>query len=141
MRTTSHIAGSAVRVLVVDDESDNRELIEVILLWEGFAVELAPSGKAALEMVAKQHPHIILLDLMMPGMDGYQVTTALRADPSTKDIPVMLVTALSPQGPAGERARRVGAQEILMKPFDRDELTSHVKALLEKTYAADYTQT
>ncbi len=134
MKPIPQIGGGRVRVLIVDDEPDNRELVEVILNWLGFVVELAPGGKEALAMIAKQRPHLILLDVMMPGMDGYQVTTAIRADPNTKDIPVMLVTALSLHGAAGARARSVGAEEVLIKPFDRDELTSRVKNLLRKIY-------
>jgi DNA-binding response OmpR family regulator len=124
-----------VRILVVDDERDNRELLDIILTHEGFLIETAAGGEEAIATVARERPDLILLDLMMPGMDGYQVTAKIKSDLSTKDIPIILVTAMT-----GAKARTLGlgagADDFLAKPLDRDELVLHVKRLLRKSGGA-----
>jgi CheY-like chemotaxis protein len=81
------------RILIVDDERHNRQLLEVMLKPEGFYLLTAASGEEALAMVAMQPPDLILLDIMMPGMDGYQVAAMIKGNPATKNIPVIMVTA------------------------------------------------
>jgi diguanylate cyclase len=131
------IAGRPASVLIVDDERDNRELLGVILTWEGFVCLTAASGKEALATVARKAPQLILLDVMMPGMNGYDVTATLKGDRSTKHIPIMLVTAMTDFN-AKERGLDSGAEEFLPKPIDRDVLVLQLHLLLRKTYAGGY---
>lgn len=117
------------RILIVDDEPRNRELLKVMLSPEGLDVATATSGEEALAMVAAQPPDLILLDVMMSGMDGYEVTNRIKSEASTKSIAVILVTALD------DREARVlglsaGADDFLTKPLDRAELRLRVKNLL-----------
>lgn len=82
------------KILIVDDEPKNRELLTVLLRLEGHLIMTANCGEAALEIVARTPPDLILLDVMMPNMDGYQVANKLKSDPDTKNIPIIMVTAL-----------------------------------------------
>ena len=90
MKLRSNMADHPARILIVDDERRNRELLEVMLTPEGFFLQTAANGAEALAMVAEQAPDLILLDVMMPGMDGYEVTSRLKGDESTRHIPVIL---------------------------------------------------
>jgi CheY-like chemotaxis protein len=128
------IAGRPVRLLLVDDERDNRELLAVILTWEGFACTTAASGAEALASVARQPPDLILLDVMMPGMSGYDLTARLKGNPVTKNIPIFIVTAIADYN-AKERARSAGADDFLAKPIDREVLVPRLHRLLHRTYA------
>jgi PAS domain S-box-containing protein len=138
MRTpaAAEATSQPARVLIVDDEPQNRRLLEVMLASEGYAVVNAVSGEDALAKVSHQRPHIILLDVMMPGMDGHEVTRTLKADPATRNIPIVMVTAL------GNREARMlglnaGAEEFLSKPVDRAELCVRVRNLLRLKALAD----
>ena len=116
-------------ILIVDDEGTNRKLLEVLLAREGYLTQSATNGEQALAAVAQRPPDLILLDIMMPGMDGYQVTATLKANPATADIPIILVTAHF------ERSSRLlglnaGAEDFLTKPIDRVELCLRVRNLL-----------
>src|SRR5688572_18286056 len=91
-------AARGARILIVDDERHNRELLEVILKAEGFRVVLASSGADALAIAAQQPPDLILLDIMMPEMDGYEVTATIKRNLGTKSIPIILITALDDRG-------------------------------------------
>ncbi|MEP7324323.1 MAG: response regulator [Gemmatimonadota bacterium] len=128
------------RVLIVDDEPHDRTLLEVMLGPEGFVLQTAASGEEALAMVARQPPDLILLDLMMPGMDGYQVSAAIKANIATRNIPIIMVTALDDR-----RARMLGlnagAEDFLTKPVDRAELCVRVRNLLRlKAYGDSFDQ-
>jgi signal transduction histidine kinase len=116
-------------VLVVDDEPFNLEVIQHFLLAEGLRVETADDGESALKAVRSQPPDLILLDVMMPGMDGFEVCRRLKAEPATAFIPVVILTALKSDQ---ERIRgaEAGADEFLSKPFDHVELVTRVKALV-----------
>ena len=118
-----------LRVLIVDDDSENRDLLEIILTREGFLVESAASGEGALDVVALRLPDLILLDVMMPGMDGYQVVQELRSKPATRAIPVILLSALDGRE-ARMRGLGAGADDVLGKPLDRALLRRRVRSLL-----------
>jgi PAS domain S-box-containing protein len=138
MTATSDITHQPARVLIVDDERHNRQLLELMLTPEGYLVQTAVSGEQALEMVTQQPPDLILLDIMMPGMDGYQVTARIKGDPVTKNIPVIMVTALDDRN-ARMRGLNAGAEDFLGKPVDRAELSVRVRNLLRlKAYGESH---
>jgi two-component system, cell cycle response regulator len=117
------------RVLVVDDIEANRRLLKAKLEAQYFIVMLAESGQQALDIVKAEMPEIILLDVMMPGMDGYEVCRRLKADPQTSFIPVVMVTALND---AEDRIKglNAGAEDFLTKPVDDFSLMSRMGALM-----------
>jgi DNA-binding response OmpR family regulator len=135
---TPDVAYDPARVLIVDDERHNRQLLEAMLAPEGILTRVASTGEEALVMVGQQPPDLILLDIMMPGMDGYQVAAMLRGNLSTTSIPIIMVTALDDRS-ARMRGLNVGAEDFLTKPVDRAELCARVKNLLRlKAYGDHY---
>src|SRR3981081_3739989 len=127
-------AVTSPRVLIVDDERRNAELLKVMLLPEGYALLTATSGEDALALLADQPPDLILLDVMMPGMDGYQVATRIKQNPATNNIPVIMLTALDDRN-AKMLGLNAGAEDFLSKPVDRAELCVRVRNLLRlRTY-------
>ena len=119
----------APRILVVDDEPHNRQLLEVILGAEGYAVVTATCGSEALEEVAREAPDLIVLDVMMPGMDGYQVAALVKSEPKTRAIPVVLLTALDDRNSVAH-GLGAGAEAFLTKPVNREELCDRISRLL-----------
>jgi CheY-like chemotaxis protein len=117
------------RILIVDDEPLNRQLLEVMLQPEGYVLVTAVCGEEALEMVAQQPPDLILLDVMMPGMDGYQVAATIKGNVATKDIPIIMLTALDDRN-SRMHGMRAGAEGFLTKPMDRAELCERVRISL-----------
>jgi signal transduction histidine kinase len=126
---TPNSLDAPARVLIVDDESHNRELLAVMLRQEGLLLLSAASGEEALALVAAQPPDLILLDVMMPGMDGYQVAAKIKAGAATKNIPVIMLTALDDRS-AKMLGLSAGAEDFLTKPVDRVELSVRVRNLL-----------
>jgi len=119
-----------VRVLVVDDEAVNRELLEAILIGEGYEVVMASDGSSALAEVQAHPPDLILLDLLMPGMHGLEVCQRLKQETATARIPVIVVTAVG-QITAKEAALTNGADDFVTKPFQPADLRARVKAMLK----------
>ena len=124
-------------VLLVDDEPSNLRLLQMLLNAEGYATLLAENGAEALALTAKQKPDIILLDIMMPEMNGFEVARQLKANPDTSNIPIIMVTALNDRG-SRLKALEMGAEEFLIKPIDRAELSIRVKNLLRLKEYADF---
>ncbi len=122
-------AGHPARILIVDDERLNRELLEIMLRPEGFLLLTAASGEEALAIVAQQPPDLILLDVMLPDMDGYQVAGTIKGNPATNSIPVIMFTALDDHN-ARLLGLSAGAEDFLSKPVDRAELCVRVRNLL-----------
>ncbi|MGG6267308.1 response regulator [Leptolyngbya sp. AN03gr2] len=112
------------RVLVVDDIADNLVLLQTILESEGYIVETALSGKAALDKLEAVEPDLVLLDIMMPGLNGYEVTRQVRQNERFASVPIVLLTAHDEffQKPY----REVGADDLIRKPIDFDELLDKV---------------
>lgn len=137
MSANRFVAEKPARILIVDDERQNRQLLEVMLKPEGFLLQTASSGEEALATVALNAPDLILLDIMMPGMNGYQVAAKIKGDVATKHIPVIMLSALDDRN-SRMHGLNAGAEDFLTKPVDRAELCARVKNLLQlKTYG-DY---
>jgi two-component system cell cycle sensor histidine kinase/response regulator CckA len=125
------------RVLIVDDERLNRQLLEVMLAPEGFLLQSAATGEEALAIVAQEPPDLILLDVLLPGMDGYQVARKIKSTVATKNIPVIMVTELDDRD-ARMLGLGAGAEDFLTKPVDRAELCVRVRNLLRLKAYGDY---
>ncbi len=125
-------AGSSI--LIVDDNPQNVELLEAYLEELGAEVRTAADGLEALAAVEAKQPDVILLDVMMPRMSGYQACVKLKGNPVTRDIPIIMVTALNEISDT-ERAVESGANDFLTKPVNKLELVMRVKALLQTRVA------
>jgi PleD family two-component response regulator len=117
------------RILIADDTPQAAELHEVYLANEGYEVRIASDGEQTLRQVAEWHPHLILLDVMMPRLSGFEVCKRLRADPATRDIAILMVTALD-QPADVERAVEAGTHDFLSKPINKTELLQRVRSML-----------
>jgi putative two-component system response regulator len=119
----------AEKILVVDDDAVNRELLQEFLVAEGLEVVTAPDGRSSLDAFARLKPDLVLLDVNMPFLDGFEVCRRLKHNPDTRLTPVVLVTGLSA---TEDRVRgiKAGADGFLSKPVDHSELLAHVRSLL-----------
>jgi len=124
------------RVLIADDNEPNRELLEVYLADIECDIATAVDGKDTLDQVAKFHPDVILLDVMMPKLSGFEVCQRLKADPATSPIMVLMVTALGELGDI-ERAVESGTDDFLSKPVNRVELVKRVENMLKLRHVTD----
>ncbi|MFG0258630.1 MAG: response regulator [Phycisphaerales bacterium JB043] len=117
-------------VLIVDDHEQNLELLQAYLEELGCKTIGARDGFDAIEMVERHSPDLVLLDVMMPRMSGFQVCEKIKSDPTTRDIPVVMVTALNEVADV-ERAVESGANDFLSKPVHKIELITRVRSLLQ----------
>jgi two-component system, cell cycle response regulator DivK len=124
------------KILVVEDNSDCRELLSIVLRRSGYEVAEAATGLAAVEQASATHPDLILMDLGLPGITGDEATARIKADPSTRDIPVIVSTAFQ-KGTLVERAIAVGVAEILHKPISFETLREVVGRYLSSDCARD----
>ncbi|WP_457793065.1 putative bifunctional diguanylate cyclase/phosphodiesterase [Pseudomonas syringae] len=127
----------AATILIVDDDVHVRDLLEVLLQNQGYETLTAESGEQALAMVDARAPDLILLDIMMPGMDGYEVASVLKAGKGTANIPIIMLSALDEQG-ARLSGLEAGAEEYLSKPVESAELWLRVRNLLRLKAFGDY---
>ena len=121
----------ANNIFIADDESGFVATLKSRLEFEGFEVTSAPDGRAALEMIRKALPDLILLDIMMPAVNGYQVCRELKEDPATSPIPILMVTAKSQES---DRfwGMEAGADAYITKPFEMDDLIGKIRELLDE---------
>jgi len=119
-----------ISVLVVDDEEHIRNILEYNLELHGFKVYQAEDGPTGLELAREKKPGMILLDWMLPGMDGLQVLEKLKADQRTRSIPVIMVTVKRMVSDVGNALLR-GADDYIVKPFDPEELSQMIRRKLE----------
>lgn len=117
------------KILIVEDSQENMDLLVYFLHPQGYEIISVYDGLSALQKVEEEHPDIILLDIMLPKMDGYEVCGRLKKDPETKFIPIIMLTALK-ELKDKVRALEVGADDFLSKPFENIELLARVKSLL-----------
>lgn len=123
------------KILIVDDEADIRELVRLNLAREGYEILECETGEQALSLARSKEPDLVVLDLMLPGIDGMEVCKRLKADPKTAPIPVVMLTA------KGEEAEvvaglEVGADDYVAKPFSGKVLAARIRRLLRKTTQA-----
>ncbi len=115
-------------ILIVDDAFDNSFLLQTLLENEGYQVDVADSGQAALDKIAAAPPALVLLDVMMPGMNGFEVTRQIRQNDSLPFIPIVLVSGYGQ--PDLDLALNIGINGFIRKPIDFEEVLDKVKALL-----------
>lgn len=123
----------AERILIVDDDATMVNLLFAVLEFEGFEAIKALSGMEALRMIEEERPDLVLLDIMMPEMDGFEVLASLRKDPATKKLPVVMLTARTEDRDVFEGWRR-GADEYVTKPFDPQRLVEVIRDVLARSY-------
>ncbi|HEY9669224.1 MAG TPA: hybrid sensor histidine kinase/response regulator, partial [Coleofasciculaceae cyanobacterium] len=123
------------RILVVDDSPDNLFLVQTILEEEGYDITLAEDGRTALEHVEHCPPDLVLLDVMMPEMDGFEVTKRIRENPNLPFMPILLITAFDQ--PSVVKGLDTGADDFIRKPVEVDELLARVRSLLRLKHAID----
>ena len=119
------------KILIAEDERDIRDLIAFTLRFAGHEVFTAANGEEAVEMAPKVNPDLILMDVRMPRMTGYQACKVMKANPNLKDIPVVFLTARGQESEIQE-GLEAGAEEYLLKPFAPDNLTARIKTVLAK---------
>jgi two-component system phosphate regulon response regulator PhoB len=122
---------SRPRILAVDDEEDIRELVRYNLEKEGFEVSVAESGERALDLIRSGRPDLVLLDLMLPGMDGFEVCRILKRNADTSSIPVVMLTAKGEESDI-VAGLELGAEDYVTKPFSPKVLTARVRAALRR---------
>ncbi len=123
------------KILVVDDEEDIVEFIKIYLEEEGYEVVTAYDGEEALEMVRMESPHLIILDIMLPKVDGFEICRQIRTE---KTVPIIILSARKTDAVDKIVGLELGADDYMIKPFETKELVARVKALLRRAYREEY---
>src|SRR5215203_717177 len=116
-------------ILVVEDQDDNMQILRDLLVSAGYEMVLAENGEAAMAAVAKQRPDLILMDIQLPIMDGYEATRRIKADPASQSIPIIAVTSYALSGDEA-RAREAGCDDFVPKPYSPRQLLAKVREYL-----------
>ena len=122
---------TAPRILVVEDDPDNRRIVVKVLAVDGYTTLEAADGESAVALARREHPDAILMDLAMPGVDGWEAARRLKADPATADIPIVALTAFALRGDE-DRAREAGCDAYLAKPCRPQAIRDVVGRLLQR---------
>jgi two-component system, cell cycle response regulator DivK len=117
------------RILVVEDEEDNRRILRDLLTGADYEMIEAENGEEALAAVARQRPDLILMDIQLPILDGYEATRRLRADPTLKDVPIIALTSYALSGDE-DKARAAGCDDFVPKPYSPRQLLAKIRGLL-----------
>jgi len=117
------------RILVVEDQEDNRQIIRDLLSATDYEIVEVESGEQALDVVATQPPDLILMDIQLPGMDGYEVTRRIKADPALRSITIFAVTSYALSGEE-QKARAAGCDEYVPKPYSPRQLLAKIRHYL-----------
>jgi len=119
------------KILIAEDERDIRDLVAFTLRFAGYEVFAASNGEEAVDMASKVNPDLILMDVRMPRMTGYEACKIMKEDPELKDIPIVFLSAKGQESEI-QQGLDAGAEEYLLKPFAPDQLTARVKIILAK---------
>lgn len=125
------------KVLVADDEESIRILMRKILVREGYEVIETADGKEAVELARRENPHVIIMDIRMPVMNGIEACRRLKKDEKTRYIPILVLTAV---GTSRMQAIAAGADDFLQKPFDQEEVSIRLKSMLRIRHLTDELQ-
>jgi signal transduction histidine kinase len=129
MTRTPNVSDRRASILMIDDERSDREITHIQLAQEGYHIRSASNGTDALRMIAEESPDLILLDVILPGRDGYEIAADIKKDPANRNTPVILITALNDRE-ARLRGLASGADDFLSKPIDGAELRARIRNLL-----------
>lgn len=116
-------------ILIVEDNPVNQKLIAFLLARSGYSFDLAENGAVALQRLARESYRLVLMDMMMPVMNGYEAVRALRADPRHRDLPVIALTANAMKG-EDEKCRSVGCNDYIAKPYSKDQILTAILRLI-----------
>ena len=119
------------KILIAEDEPDIRELVAFTLRFSGYEVISASNGEEAVQIASREYPDLILMDVRMPRMTGYDACRVMKGNPELKDIPVVFLSAKGQESEI-QTGLDAGAEEYLLKPFAPDQLTDRVRAILSK---------
>ena len=119
------------KILIAEDERDIRDLVAFTLRFAGYEVVAAANGEEAVLLAPKENPDLILMDVRMPRMTGYEACRVMKSNPDLKDIPIVFLSAKGQESEI-QTGLEVGAEEYLLKPFAPDQLTDRVKSILSK---------